>query len=183
MGPTIFNKASKYGDIHQGFAVTAAIASMCAGIDERNPAVVKFARLVLGTDEAIRDSIDDIASYAAKTTDGRLSFIPAELPIEAREALVSIKMHTAKYDLTPTELAYVVAFFGCIKRQSFFAAYKTLSEYYEYTISIGGKSGSSEFAELIGSAAELTRRLKMREDEAARVAMTTRLHVADANKE
>lgn len=183
MGPAILNKTPVYGDINQGYAVTEEIAKCCAGIDIRNPAVVKFARLLLGSDEAIRDSIDDIASYAAKTMDGRLSFIVAELPIEAKYALISIKTHATRYDLTPTELAYVVAFFGCIKRGSFFAAYKTLSEYYEYTVSIGGKSGSSEFAELIGGAVELTRRLKMRKDEAARFATATRLQATDVNKE
>lgn len=175
MGPAILNKTPVYGDINQGYTVTEELSKCCAGIDTRNPAVVKFARLLLGTDEAIRDSIDDIASYAAKATDGRLSFVTAELPIEAKEALVSIKMHATNYSLTPTELAYVVAFFGCIKRGSFFAAYTTLAEYYEYTVSIGDEPDSSRFAALIGGAVELTRRLRIHKDEAARVSTNAAL--------
>lgn len=161
MGPTILNKSPKYGDLKQGYAVSAAVSSMIPNIDIANPAVVKYARLLLGTREALRDSLDDIASYAAKD-DGQLSCKPNhDLPEDAKLALHHVKMHTADANLTPTKLAYVVAFFGCIRRGECEDAYKVLSEYCDYCASIGDDvCHSNEFSTLIFSANSLTKKLQ-----------------------
>ena len=131
MSLTIHNKSPMYGDINQGYMVTEIICSFGPHIDARNPAVVKYARLLLGNDDAIRDSIDDIASYATKSN-GKLSFEPHALPAAATIALRFIHSHVAHWSSSPTQLAYIVAFYGCLLRGSNEKAYEVLDEYAEY---------------------------------------------------
>lgn len=115
---TIYDKSSKYGDLRQGFAASAAVSKLVDTIDLRNPAVVKYARLLLGNSEAVRDSIDDIASYANKT-DGKLMFKPDydNLPEDVRVVISLVSDYariTAMAD--PVELAYVIAFLSAMRR-------------------------------------------------------------------
>ena len=125
---TIHNKSDKYGDLHMGYYVCEQLASF-TGIDLRNPATVKFARLLLGNSEAVRDSIDDIVSYASKSH-GLLDFKPnTEVPETAKTILCILNTIQCGYGpLPPGVLAYMTAYFAAIWRGEHFFANELLIE-------------------------------------------------------
>ena len=125
---TIHNKSDKYGDLHMGYYVCEQLASF-AGIDLRNPATVKFARLLLGNGEAVRDSIDDIVSYAWKSN-GLLDFKPnTEVPETAKLILCILATIQCEYGpLSPGVLAYLTAYFAAIWRGEHLFANELLIE-------------------------------------------------------
>lgn len=130
---TLYDKSSKYGDLHKGYFVCEAISHMVNGIDLRNPATVKFARLLLGNSEAVRDSIDDIASYAKKS-EGILDFKPdSEMPDDVMAVLDVTARFCEVHDPDPTILAYVVAFFSAIRRKEYMLALSLFNEYNSYS--------------------------------------------------
>ena len=129
---TLYDKSLKYGDLHKGYFVCEAISHMVDGIDLRNPATVKFARLLLGNSEAVRDSIDDIASYAKKS-DGILDFKPdSVIPDDVMAVLDVTARFCEVHDPDPTILAYVVAFFSAIRRKEYMLALSLFNEYNSY---------------------------------------------------
>lgn len=152
MGLTIYDKSSKYGDLHEGYAVTAAICEMSKLIDPRNPAVVKFARLILGNDDAVRDSIDDIATYARMSM-GSLTFNPARVSAKTQAVVMCVAEHRRTFALLPTAMAYVCAYYGCVSRDSKMA-YEVLAEYAEYLYSncADSTSNDSQILSLIAGA-------------------------------
>lgn len=125
---TIYDKSDKYGDLHMGYYVCEQLASF-TGIDLRNPATVKFARLLLGNGEAVRDSIDDIVSYACKSN-GLLDFKPnAEVPETAKTILYILRTIQGCYGpLSPGVLAYLTAYFAAICRGEYLFAVELLVE-------------------------------------------------------
>lgn len=125
---TIHNKSDKYGDLHMGYYVCEQLASF-TGIDLRNPATVKFARLLLGNGEAVRDSIDDIVSYACKSN-GLLDFKPnEEVPETAKTILCILSAIQHEYGPLPHGvLAYMTAYFAAIGRGEHFFANELLVE-------------------------------------------------------
>lgn len=125
---TIHNKSDKYGDLHMGYYVCEQLASF-TGIDLRNPATVKFARLLLGNGEAVRDSIDDIVSYAWKSN-GLLDFKPnTEVPETAKTILCILATIQREYGpVPPGALAYLTAYFAAIWRGEHFLAIELLTE-------------------------------------------------------
>lgn len=129
---TIYDKSEKYGDLQQGFAACLALSTFIDTIDLRNPATVKYARLLLGNSEAVRDSIDDIASYAKKTG-GELSFKPdTKLPTDILlvvNYVADYKTITSHTD--PVEIAYVVAFLSALRRGDYSLAMSLLLEFSE----------------------------------------------------
>ena len=125
---TIHNKSDKYGDLHMGYYVCEQLASF-TGIDLRNPATVKFARLLLGNGEAVRDSIDDIISYAHKSN-GLLDFRPnTEVPETAKTIIQILSTIQHSYGpLSPGVLAYLTAYFAAIWRGEHVLANELLIE-------------------------------------------------------
>ena len=128
---TIHNKSDKYGDLHMGYYVCEQLASF-TGIDLRNPATVKFARLLLGNGEAVRDSIDDIISYARKS-DGLLDFKPnAEVTETVKTILCILGTIQGGYGpLPPGVLAYLTAYFAAICRGEDLFAIELLVEMFD----------------------------------------------------
>lgn len=127
----IHNKSDKYGDLHMGYYVCEQLASF-TGIDLRNPATVKFARLLLGNSEAVRDSIDDIVSYACKSN-GLLDFKPnTEVPETAKTILCILATIQGGYGpLPPGVLAYLTAYFAAICRGEYLFAIELLVEMFD----------------------------------------------------
>lgn len=131
MAITYYDKSQKYGDLKQGYAVAKVIAAICPQIDLRNPATVKFARLILGNADAIRDSIDDIATYASRSG-GRLDFMPETYSPATSALLFRVQQHAKSFPTTPVKLAYVSAFLASTVRGDHETASALLLEYYEY---------------------------------------------------
>ena len=125
---TIHDKSDKYGDLHMGYYVCEKLASF-TDIDLRNPATVKFARLLLGNGEAVRDSIDDIVSYAHKSN-GLLDFKPnTEIPETAELILCILATIQCEYGpLSPGALAYLTAYYAAIWRGEHVLANELLIE-------------------------------------------------------
>ena len=141
---TIHDKSDKYGDLHMGYYVCEQLASF-TGIDLRNPATVKFARLLLGNGEAVRDSIDDIVSYACKSN-GLLDFKPnAEVPETAKTILCILSTIQGGYGpLPPGVLAYLTAYFAAICRGEYLFAIELLVEM------LDGRSGICDVCYQLG---------------------------------
>lgn len=133
----LYDKSSDYGDLRKGFAVSAALSTGTSVIDLRNPASVKYARLLLGSDNAIRDSLDDIASYLKKDVSiHRLTFdCDNLLSAKTRLALEAIAVFAESWrfeleePLTALDIAYMTAIYGCLNRRSN-KAEEVMDEYY-----------------------------------------------------
>lgn len=140
MGVQIYDKSPTYGDLQQGFTVSEYVAQISKGlIDVRNPASVKFARIVLGTSAAIRDSLDDIASYAKKdTVPGTLSFKPDPY-IGQRANLILEEVRNFITDapierVDAVDIAYACAIYTCAVRpyEGQLEAENNINESYKY---------------------------------------------------
>lgn len=166
MGPILYDKTPKYGDINKGFAVSAQIAAMCPTmIDLANPAVVKYARIILGTDEATRDSIDDIASYAAKTGGSLSAVQDLNLPQVTQDVMALIEKYVDCHTVSPVILAYVSAILAAVGRGSKQLAFELILEYSDYLSAAVITTADSYVADIVSYAAQLTQVLDARAKE------------------